>query len=125
PAEPKIAPPIASPPQAERPLAPRERLAWAQADFQALLFSVGGLSLAVPLVTLHSVLPWPEQGISTMPNQPAWCYGLLRYRERNVRVVNTAAMVIPPDRAELMPTDPPRHLLVVDDGRWALACSAI
>jgi purine-binding chemotaxis protein CheW len=60
-----------------------------------------------------------------MPNQPAWCFGLLRYRERNVRVVDTGTMVIPPDREELLPTDPPKHLLIVGDGRWALACSAI
>lgn len=98
---------------------------WAQAEFQALLFSVGDLSLAVPLVTLHSVLPWPEEGVVGMPNQPSWCYGLLRYREQNVRVVDTATMVIPPDRAELMPTEAPKHLLIVGNGRWALACHAI
>lgn len=104
---------------------PRERPAWAEAEFQALLFSVGGLSLAVPLVALQSVSPWPEQGVTPMPNQPHWCHGLLRYRGHNVRVVDTAAMVIPADRAELMPTEPPEHLLIVGDGRWALACSAI
>lgn len=103
----------------------RPRPDWAQAEFQALLFAVGGLTLAVPLATLHSVLPWPEDGITGMPNQPAWCFGLLRYRERNVRVVDTGTMVIPPDREELLPADPPKHLLIVGDGHWALACSAI
>lgn len=107
------------------PVPRKERPEWAQAEFQALVFSVGGLSLAVPLTSLNGVLKWPKEGISPMPNQPDWCYGLLRYRDQNVRVVNTAALVIPPDRPELMPTEPPRHLLVVDGGRWALSCNEI
>jgi purine-binding chemotaxis protein CheW len=101
------------------------RPAWADGEFQALLFSVGGLNLAVPLVTLHSVLPWPEQGVTPMPNQPDWCFGLLRYRERNVRVVDTGTMVIPPDRKAAVPVEPPQHILIVGDGDWGLACNTI
>ena len=117
-AEQAVAPPPAEPPAALQP-------EWGQAEFQALLFSVGGLTLAVPLVTLNSVVPWPEHGVTPMPNQPAWCFGLLHYRERNVRVVDTGTLVIPPDREELRPTEPPEHILIVGDGSWGLACSAI
>lgn len=117
-AEPAAAPAAAEPPAALTP-------EWAETEFQALLFSVGGLTLAVPLVTLNSVVPWPEGGVTPMPNQPAWCFGLMNYRDRNVRVVDTGTMVIPPDRQELRPTEPPRHILVVGDGGWGLACSAI
>ena len=107
---------------AEDPTAPPE---WARSGFQALLFKVNGLTLAVPLIKLHSVIPWPEQGLTAMPNQPAWCFGLLRYRDQNVRVVDTATMVIPDDKRAAMEAAEPRHLLIVGDGRWGLACSAV
>lgn len=96
---------------------------WSKPDFQALLFKVGGLSLAVPLVKLHSVIPWPAEGVTAMPKQPAWCFGLLRYRDQNVRIVDTEGLVIPDGkRADRMV---PKHILVVGDGQWGLACSSI
>ena len=95
---------------------------WSTPDFQALLFQVGGLKLAVPLVKLHSVVPWDDQ-VTPMPNQPSWMYGLLRYRERNVKVVDTATLVLPPDKRE--PDTPANHILVLGDGQWAISCSSI
>jgi purine-binding chemotaxis protein CheW len=117
--------------QAEAPPEPCEMPAavatpaWARNDFQALLFSVGKLTLAVPLLTLHSVLDWPEDGVTPMPHQPGWCLGLFRYRERNVRIIDTGKLVIPPDRQTLRSDEPARHILIVGDGRWGLACDAI
>lgn len=99
--------------------------AWSRPQFQALLFKVDGLTLAVPLVKLHSVIPWPEDGVTAMPNQPRWCFGLLRYREQNVRIVDTGTLVIPEDKRASMEPEQPKHILVVGDGRWGLACSAI
>jgi len=96
---------------------------WSKPEFQALLFKVGALNLAVPLIKLHSVIPWPEEGIAAMPNQPSWCYGLLRYRDQNVRIIDTAELVLPPDKRR-EPIEP-KHVLIVGDGRWGLACSSI
>jgi purine-binding chemotaxis protein CheW len=95
---------------------------WAEPDFQALLFQVGALKLAVPLVKLHSVIPWSEQ-VTPMPNQPLWCHGLLRYRERNVRVVDTATLVLPAEKREQPIAR--NHMLVLEGGEWALSCSEI
>ncbi|MDN3518303.1 chemotaxis protein CheW [Aquisalimonas lutea] len=93
---------------------------------QALFFDVGGLRLAVPLTELHSVVPWTEVDVTPMPRQPDWHWGLMRYRGRNVRVIDTATMVLPPDKRN---TDEaraePRHILVVGDGSWGLACHDI
>lgn len=93
---------------------------------QALFFDVGGLRLAVPLTELHSVVPWSEVDVTPMPRQPDWHWGLMRYRDRNVRVIDTATMVLPPDKRD---TDEaraePRHILVVGDGSWGLACHGI
>jgi purine-binding chemotaxis protein CheW len=99
---------------------------WARQDFQALLFQVGRLSLAVPLIKLHSVIPWTD-GISALPNRPRWCLGAMRYRDRNMVVIDTARLVLPPDRRE-DPADGAAghgHILVVGDGRWGLACHTV
>lgn len=99
--------------------------AWATPDFQALLFEVGALRLAVPLVKLHSVVNLSGEDITPMPNQPDWYLGLMRYRDRNVRVVDTAAMVLPANRRDEAAEAEPRHVLVVGDGAWGLACHNI
>ncbi|HKJ94150.1 MAG TPA: chemotaxis protein CheW [Gammaproteobacteria bacterium] len=102
---------------------------WARPDFQALLFHVGRLKLAVPLIKLHGVLPWSDQ-ISAMPNQPRWCHGVFRYRERNVTVIDTETLVVPSDRradiaaGEAGEVDEGR-ILIVGDGSWGLACREV
>lgn len=99
--------------------------AWARPDFQALLFQVGRLKLAVPLLKLHSVVPWTEH-ISAMPNQPRWCHGMFRYRERNVVVIDTERLVLPDNRQRTDDeTAGAEHILIVGDGRWGLACRTV
>ncbi len=98
---------------------------WSRPSFQALLFEVGALRLAVPLVKLHSVVNLKDEEITPMPNQPDWYLGLMRYRDRNVRVVDTATMVLPAEKRDDAAESPPRHVLVVGDGAWGLACHGI
>ncbi len=100
---------------------------WAQARFQCLVFQVAGLSLAVPLTKLNGVIPWQE-GVTPMPNRSALFLGLLRHQQRNVKVVDTALMVLPEGRqpATLMPAaDRVAHIILLDEGRWGLACDQI
>jgi len=117
-------PEAAAQPLEEVESAPEGVPAWAETQFQALLFKVDKLTLAVPLVKLHSVIPWSDK-IAPLPNQPAWCHGLLRYREQNVQIVDTGRMVIPADRRDKLEPQPPKHILIVGDGRWGLACSEL
>ncbi len=99
---------------------------WAEPDFQALIFHVGPLNLAVPLVKLQSVIPWNEQ-ISALPNQPPWCHGAFHYRERNVVVIDTARLVLPRQhRDDAAPAEIEKaHILIVGDGCWGLACRTV
>ena len=88
-------------PEAEQGVAPDSETGppeWSRPTFQALLFEVGALRLAVPLVKLHSVVNLKDEEITPMPNQPDWYLGLMRYRDRNVRVVDTATMVLPAEK---------------------------
>ncbi|MCC5857882.1 MAG: chemotaxis protein CheW [Ectothiorhodospiraceae bacterium] len=99
---------------------------WRAREFQALFFYVGGLRLAVPLTELHSVVSWGDVDVTAMPNQPAWFMGLMPYRDRKVRVIDTAAMVLPENKRSTPEAQAaPAHILVVGDGSWGLVCHGI
>lgn len=118
---------------------------WGGAPFQSLLLRVQGLSLALPLVKLHRILPWTEP--THLPGYVPWLLGIVRYLERNVRVVDTAALVMP-DRisgaaaqerrsetvaghsrqaGESATASNPasRHIVLIGDGRWGLMCDDV
>lgn len=98
---------------------------WARPSFQALLFTVGNLRLAVPLIKLHSVVPWENAEVEALPSQPHWMHGLCFYRGAHVRVVHTAELVLPPERRPGPEQLVPRKMLVVADGTWSLTCNDV
>ncbi len=101
---------------------------WAEERFQCLLFNVSGLSLAVPLVKLNSVISWDEDKITETPNQTSWYLGLVRHLDKQVKVIDTGLLVLPENRRDCMDTTSlNRHgnILLVDDFKWGLACDSI
>ncbi len=98
---------------------------WAQEPFQCLLFRVRGMTLAVPLMELLSIAEWTERP-TTIPGQPDWHQGVLVHREEQVVVVDTAQLIMPErlGRADAEQIGS-RHILIVGDGRWGLACDSI
>lgn len=100
---------------------------WAQTRFQALLFQVLGLTLAVPLIKLKGVAPHSGD-ITPMPGHSPLFIGLMPYQGLQSRVVDTARLVLPSARVAGLDADVSArsgHLVMIDDGRWALAASAI
>lgn len=100
---------------------------WAQTRFQALLFEVAGLTLAVPLVKLKGVVP-NENGLTEMPGHSSLFLGVTPYQGVQSKVVDTACFVLPVDRVAQLDediTERSAHLVVIDEGRWALACTKI
>lgn len=100
---------------------------WAESRFQCLLFEVGGLSLAVPLVKLNGVISWSENIVET-PNQTDWYLGILMNHGNKVEVIDTAVMVLPAEHRKEMSLEPSErlsHILLVDDQKWGLACDSI
>lgn len=100
---------------------------WAAQPFQCLLFKVSGLTLAVPLVKLNSVMPWTDN-ITQTPNKTSWYLGLVQSHGVNVKVIDTALMVLPENRRASIDLDPSHrfsHILLVDNYAWGLACDAI
>lgn len=100
---------------------------WAQQAFQCLLFKVSGLMLAVPLIKLNSVMPWTDKLVAT-PNKTDWYLGLVNNHGVNVKVIDTAVMVLPENRHVDLSVDLRdrfSHVLLVNDCRWGLACDSI
>ena len=101
---------------------------WAASPFQALLFKVSGLTLAVPLAELSGVQEWEDGAVTPMLGKIEWYLGLMAYRGRQVPVVDTAQLVLPPDRlAKLVTDDMERlgHVVFIQDGKWGLACDSV
>lgn len=115
------APVVAAAPQAEA------IPAWGEDTFQALLFRVAGLTLAVPLIELSGVQEWSSDKVTPMPGHAPWYLGLTLYREHNVPVVDTAQLVMPEERqAGLTPwQERLKHVVFIGDGRWGLACDEL
>jgi purine-binding chemotaxis protein CheW len=100
---------------------------WAATRFQALLFDVAGLTLAVPLIKLKGVVP-NEEGLTPMPGHSPLFLGIVPYQGIKARVVDTARFILPQDRAAQLGADVAghsAHLVMIDEGRWALACEGI
>jgi purine-binding chemotaxis protein CheW len=128
--------------EAETPVAEAEKLeveqvkpelpegvpGWAAEPFQALLFKVAGLTLAVPLAELSGVQELQDGMITPMLGRIEWYLGLMEYRGRQAPTVDTAQLVLPPDRlARLINEDrePLGHVVFIQDGQWGLACDSV
>jgi purine-binding chemotaxis protein CheW len=99
---------------------------WAAAPFPCLLLKVRGLSLALPLVKLHRILPWTEP--TPIPGYVNWLLGMLRQDQDglpNLKVVDTALLVMP-ELVERGASDvPPQHIVTIGDGEWGLTCESV
>lgn len=101
---------------------------WADEPFQALLFKVSGLTLAVPLAELCGVQEWKDGAVTPMLGRIEWYLGLMEYRGNQVPVVDTAQLVLPPARLETLVTDDMDrmgHVVFIENGKWGLACDAV
>ena len=68
--------------------------AWREQEFEALLFDVGGLTLAVPLVSLGTIHALDTE-ITPLFGQPDWFLGILPTSGGNLKVLDTARWVMP------------------------------
>ncbi len=82
-------PVVEAPPEVVKPLP-----VWREQAFEALLFDVGGLKLAVPLVLLGTIYPLEDE-ITPLFGQPDWFLGILATQAGNIKVLDTARWVMP------------------------------
>jgi purine-binding chemotaxis protein CheW len=96
------------------------RPVWGQNAFECLLFSVSGLTLAVPLVELGSIYPIQDH-LTPIIGQVDWFMGLLHVHNRNhIRTVNTAKVVMP-EKYDPAFVDNIRYVISINGFDWGLA----
>lgn len=96
---------------------------WAQETFECLLFSVGGLKLAVPLVELGTIYPKGEE-LTPLFGQIEWFLGLLPIKDGNIRTVNTAKLVMP-DRYDDSMIEQYEYVITINGVDWGLAVNDV
>lgn len=94
-----------------------------ESEFQCLLFSVHGLTLAVPLDKLSGILEWDGQA-TKLPERPKWFLGVMNYRGQQAGIVDTAGVVMP-ERLSGDHEPAYGHIIFFDEGRWGLACESV
>ncbi len=96
---------------------------WAQDRFECLIFSVAGLKLAVPLVSLGAIYKI-EKELTPIVGRADYFMGLYRYMDRNVSVVDTAQWVMP-DRWNEQARDGYHFIIRLGGNNWGLACDSV
>jgi len=96
---------------------------WSLQRFQCLLFTVAGLKLAVPLVSLGSIYRIDKK-FNNLPGQDEWFLGILRGPAGNIRVINTAYCVMP-ERYEATSRDSLQFVISLQGYDWGLACHEV
>jgi len=99
------------------------RPAWAQNRFECLLFSVAGLKLAVPLVSLGSIHRI-ESEFTPLVGRADWFIGLYRAGDRNINVVDTAKWVMPRQYHEAV-VEGYHFVIRLGDTNWGVACDSV
>ncbi len=96
---------------------------WAQDRFDALLFDVAGLTLAVPLVALGQIVPI-NKDVTPIFGQADWFMGLLPTALGKLRVVNTALFVMPEKYSDAF-LESAAYAISLDGVSWALAVDKV
>ena len=95
----------------------------AAAPFEVQLLHLAGLTLAIPVSALTGIVDSADL-VAPGAVDASWLCGRLCYQHGEIQVVDTAHWVLPPG----MPWSPatrPYPVLIIDEGRWGLACDGI
>ena len=96
---------------------------WAQQSFEALLFTVSGLTLAVPLISLGQIQPLTDE-LTPLFGQADWFMGLQPTPAGKVRTVNTAKFVMP-ERYDPAFVETARYVVSINGVPWGLAVDTV
>lgn len=98
--------------------------AYRKGDFQALFFSVAGLTVALPLKELGGI--HKLTAVNTMPGKPAWFKGVMLQREQKINVVDTGLWVMPEkfDRQQAE-SHQYQYVIMLSNTAWGLACDKL
>jgi len=90
---------------------------WAESPFQVLRFSINGVDLVVPLVSLAGIIPL-DRTMSRLPGQPAWSLGVVLHHDTKVVAIDTQRLLMPAGAGGQPGYS---HLLLIGEGDRGLA----
>jgi len=99
--------------------------------FQTLIFNVGKLPLAVPLLKLGGIVHMSvEQDITPLVGTPDWFMGLVPNERGNLMVIDTQKYLMPEQSSASTENTCGNkgnyeYLILLDDSNWALACHSV
>ncbi|WP_250657684.1 chemotaxis protein CheW [Alkalimarinus coralli] len=96
---------------------------WAQGRFECLIFTVAGLKLAVPLVSLGAIHSMDRE-LTPLVGRPPWFLGLLPVGEKNIKVVDSALWIMP-ERYNEAAKEGYRFVIRLDNSEWGMACDSV
>lgn len=93
--------------------------------FQALLFDINGLQLAIHTQDIKAILPWPETSLTLSDTTDSGGVLMATYTQesKQIRIINTAKIILPLEHQHNIAK--PSFILIVGEGRWALSCHKI
>ncbi len=102
----------------------QEKPQWATERFECLIFTVAGLKLAVPLVSLGSIHQI-DRKFNALPGQYDWFLGILQTpNSGNIKVLDTARWVMP-ERYDASKRDSLAFVITIHGQPWGLACHGV
>ncbi|WNO07885.1 chemotaxis protein CheW [Teredinibacter sp. KSP-S5-2] len=96
---------------------------WAQGRFDALLFQVSGLTLAVPLIALGQIQPLTDE-LTPIFGQSDWFMGILPTPIGQIKTVNTALFVMPEKYNDSF-LKTAKYVMTIDGLPWGLAVDSV
>lgn len=119
-----VAETVAQQPPQQPPESPPKIKRFRELDaFEALIFEVRGLQLAVPLISLGSIHHLDDE-ITPIFGRADWYLGMYRVNDRNLQVVDTARWVMP-SRGAATSEEEYDFVIRLGDTNWGLACSSV
>lgn len=100
---------------------------WANGPFQAMLFKVGELSLALPLSELTGVVEWRD--MTSDAGATGIRLGTHQYNGKPVPIVDTARLILPASMVDDLVganhEERISRIVIIQDGKWGLACDSV
>ncbi len=96
---------------------------WAQQAFDALLFDVCGLKLAVPMESLGKIIKVDHE-TNQLIGRPDWFIGAYIDNEQHLYVVDTAQYIMP-EKGFNLARDGFDYIIQLQRSKWTLACKKV
>ncbi len=94
--------------------------------FQVLFFTIGKLTLAVPLEHLSGILKSVDGKVTPVPGYAAWHLGLMKYQGATVSIVDTAKLIVPGHRRDIVQDRRKyRYFILLSERCWGLGCHGV